>query len=101
MKRCPNLSNCSSLISCRSSLQSHLCSGPLTVSEGIGQYPKSVLKLLSCWHISPMKGPIQSSAVLANVHTSLAGANIRGVFCTVVLVHACLKGRLSGCVLPI
>lgn len=77
MKWCTNLSNCSSLASCGSSIQSHLCPVPLLFPEGIGQYIKSVLKLLSCWHISLMKIP--SAAVLAHVHSSFAGANIHGV----------------------
>ena len=51
------------------------------VSGGIGQFIKSVSKLLSCQHISLMKGPIQSTAVLARVHSSFAGANIHGVLC--------------------
>lgn len=77
MKWCTNPSNCSSLASCGSSIQSHLCPVPLLFPEGIGQYIKSVLKLLSCWHISLMKIP--SAAVLAHVHSSFAGANIHGV----------------------
>lgn len=77
MKWCTNPSNCSSLASCRSSIQSHLCPAPLLFPEGIGQYIKSWLKLLSCWYISLMKSP--SAAVLVHEHSSFAGANIHGV----------------------
>lgn len=77
MKSCTNPSNCSSLASCRSSIQSHLCPVPLSFPEGIGQYVKSGLKLMSCWHISLMKSP--SAAVLAHVHSSFAGADTHGL----------------------
>lgn len=78
MKWCTNPSNCSSLALCRSSIQSHLCPGPLSFPEGIGQYIKSGLKLLSCWHISLMKSP-SDAAVVADVHSSFADASTRGV----------------------
>lgn len=48
------------------------------VSEGTGQYIKSVSKLLSCWHISLMEGLIQPTAVLTPVRSSFAGANMHG-----------------------
>lgn len=51
------------------------------LSEGIGQYIKSVSKLLSCRHIGLMKGPSQSTAILARVHSSFVGASRHGVLC--------------------
>lgn len=77
MKWCTNPSNCFSLASFRSSIQSHLYPVPLSFPEGIGQYIKSGLKLLSGWHTSLMNSP--SAAVLAQVRSSLAGANTHGV----------------------